>query len=105
MLKQPSIIRDERYYAVENASYRIGYMILAFGTMVLIVIRSVLFQQSNWDFFALVWISSLAATAYQLRHKILPYTSKSYFLTIAIVLLVSAAIAIVLILVRTYLMK
>ncbi len=104
-MKSNQLIRDERYYSVENASYRIGYMILAFGTMVLVVIRSLLYQQSNWDFFGLVWISSMVATVYQLRHKILPYTSKSFILMIAIIVLGSAAFAAAIVLARTYLIK
>ena len=104
-MKPQPIIRDERYYAVENASYRIGYLILAFGTLVLIVIRSILYQQSNWDFFGLVILSSFAATFYQLRHKILPYTSKSFYLMFVLVLLVSAAAAIAVVLLKNILIK
>jgi hypothetical protein len=102
-MKSNITIRDERFYSVENASYRIGYMILAFGTMALVAIRGILFQQSNWDFFALVWISSMAATVYQLRHKILPINSRSFYITLAIIVLGSAAIAAAIILAKTYL--
>lgn len=104
-MNQQPIIHDERFYAVENASYRIGYLILAFGTMVLIIIRSILYQQSNWDFFALVIISSFAATIYQLRHKILPYTAKYFYLMFVLVLLVSAAAAIAVVLLKYILIK
>jgi hypothetical protein len=102
-MKSDQTIRDERFYSVENASYRIGYMILAFGTMALVAIRGLLFQQSNWDFFALVWISSMVATAYQLRHKILPINSRSFYLTLAIIAIGSAVIAAAIVLARTYL--
>jgi hypothetical protein len=104
-MKSDLPIRDERYYSVENASYRIGYMILSFGTMALVVIHSILYQQSNWDFFGLVWISSMAATVYQLRHKILPYTSKSFILMMAIIVFGSAAFAAAIVMARTYLFK
>ena len=104
-MKQQPIIRDERYYAVENASYRIGYLILAFGTLVLIVIRSILYQQSNWDFFGLVILSSFAATIYQIRHKILPYTEKSFYLMFVLVLVVSAVAAIAVVLLKHFLIK
>ena len=104
-MNQPPIIRDERYYAVENASYRIGYLILAFGTMVLIVIRSILFQQTNWDFFALVIISGFAATFYQLRHKILPYTAKSFYWMLFLILVVSVVAAAAVVLLKTILIK
>ncbi len=104
-MKSEPVIRDERYFAVENASFKIGYVILAFGTMVLVVIRSLLFQQSSWDFFGLVWVSSLVATIYQIRHKTLPYTEKSFYLLIAAILLGSAVAAIAAVLIRTYLIK
>jgi hypothetical protein len=104
-MNQKPIIHDERFYAVENASYRIGYLILAFGTMVLIVIRSILYQQSNWDFFGLVIISSFASTIYQLRHKILPYTAKSFYLMFVLILFVSAAAAIAVVFLKNLIIK
>jgi hypothetical protein len=87
MMKNQPILRDERYYAVENASYRIGYMILAFGLMVLIFIRAIAFNESNWDLFALVIISSFAATIYQLAHKIISFSWKWIYYCIAVALL------------------
>jgi hypothetical protein len=104
-MNQQPIIRDERFYSMENASYRIGYLILTFGTMVLIIIRAILYQQTNWDFFALVWVSSLASTIYQARKKILPYSMKSFYLMIFLVLLVSAATAAIVFLVKTNLIR
>ena len=89
-MKQEPILRDERYYAVENASYRVGYLIMLFGTMGLCAIRAALFQQSNWDFFGLVIISSLAVTVYQISKKILPYTIKTLSLMVVLILVTSA---------------
>ncbi len=91
-MTQEPIVRDERYYAVENASYRIGYVIMLFGTMILFTVRAALFQQSNWDFFGLAIISSLVATVYQIRKKILPYTIKSLILML-VLCVVTAAVA------------
>ncbi len=89
-MKQEPIVRDERYYAVENASYRVGYVIMLFGTMLLFTVHAALFQQSNWDFFGLAIISSLAATVYQIRKKILPYTVKSFIVMLVLVVVTSA---------------
>lgn len=75
-MKNQADLRDERYYAVENASYRIGYIILAFGLLVLIVIRAIAFQESNWDLFALVILSSFAATIYQATYKTIHFSWK-----------------------------
>jgi hypothetical protein len=87
MMKKPPIIRDERYYAVENASYRIGYIILAFGLLALIVVRSIAYHESNWDFFALVVISGFAATIYQAAHKVITFSWRWIYFFVAVGLL------------------
>jgi hypothetical protein len=86
MKNQPNV-RDERYYAVENASYRIGYMIIIYGLLLLIVFRSIAYHETNWDLFALVIISSFAATIYQITHKTITITRKWIYFFIAITLL------------------
>lgn len=91
MPEQP-IIHDERYYAVENASYRIGFMIMAFGLLILIVIRSIVYQESNWDPFALVIIASGMATIYQAVHKIIHFSWKYVYYAIAAALLAAVVV-------------
>lgn len=86
-MKKPPIIRDERYYAVENASYRIGYMIIIYGLLLLIIFRSIAYHESNWDLFALVIISSFAATIYQIAHKTITVSRKWIYFFLAITLL------------------
>jgi uncharacterized membrane protein len=90
MMKDQSILRDERYYSVENASYRIGYIILAFGLLVVIIIRSIAFQESSWDLFALLIISGFAATLYQAAHKIISFSWKWLYFFLGITLLAAA---------------
>lgn len=101
-MKDEPIIRDERFYAVENASYRLGFLILAFGTMTLVVIRSILFHQTNWDFFILVVISSAAATIYQIRNKIQSYSMKSLLLLMLIVLVASVVAGLLIVIFKTW---
>jgi hypothetical protein len=86
-MKNQSILRDERYYTIENASYRIAYIILSFGLLLLIIVRSIVFHESNWDLFALVIISSFAATIYQYSHKTITFSWKWIYLFIATALL------------------
>jgi hypothetical protein len=86
-MKNQPIVRDERYYAVENASYRIGYMIIIYGILLLIIFRSIVYHESNWDLFALVIISSFAATIYQIVHKTITVSRKWIYFFIAITLL------------------
>jgi hypothetical protein len=85
-VKNQTIIRDERYYAVEHASYRIGHIILTFGLFLLIFVRSILYHESYWDLFALVVVANLAATVYQVVHKILPWSWRWVYFFVAVFL-------------------
>jgi hypothetical protein len=91
-----SIERDERSVAVENASYRIGYMILAVGVLLAVMYRSWAYNQSSWDLMALVILSSFAATVYQARHSIYSRRSAWAFLWIGVGSAVAAALVVLL---------
>lgn len=91
-MNKDSVIRDERYVAVENASFRLGYNILAYGLLVLIVIRSMLFDQTNWDLFALIILSSFVSTIYQLRHKTIAFSWKWIILFFGVMLFSAALV-------------
>ncbi len=94
-MKKQLILRDERYYAVENASYRIGFLIMAYGLMALIVVRSLAYHESNWDLFALVLISSFAATIYQFVHRTIHFTWKWIYFLFAVALLAAMVTVII----------
>jgi hypothetical protein len=70
-MKSPPAIRDERTIAVENASYRWGYLLLAFGILVAVAYRSLLRDESNFDLLALVILSGLVTTVYQGAYQVL----------------------------------
>ena len=91
-MNKDSVVRDERYVAVENASFRIGYNILAYGLLVLIVIRSLLFDQTNWDLFTLIIISGFASTLYQLKHKTIAFSWKWIILFLGVMLFSAALV-------------
>lgn len=69
-MNKQTILRDERTTAVENQSYRIGYMIMAFGLLAIVAFRGFFRQESNWDLLGLVMVSSAATTVYQGMQKI-----------------------------------
>lgn len=94
-MKQEPVQRDERYYAVENASYKIGYILLAASMMLWMIFRSIVYQESNWIVFGLVWGSSVAVTVYQLKQKILHFDKRVLFL-MTIVTLIAAAVPFIL---------
>ncbi len=73
MNDNPETLRDERTVAVENAGYKLGYIVLLFGAMLLVVVRGLLFDEAAWDLLGLVLLSSWVATFYQMRRKIISW--------------------------------
>ena len=61
----PEVYRDERTVAIENASYRIAYLVLTYGLLIVVVYRSFVLDQQSWDLLALVMLGSLITTVYQ----------------------------------------
>src|SRR5512138_2059071 len=88
-MKQQPMVRDERYYAVENASYKVGFTIMLFGTFFIGMVRSALFHQNVWDLLALALLGSLAATVYQIRKKVVPYTIKTLIIMLVLCVVTS----------------
>lgn len=66
-----TVHRDERTEAVENASYRLAYLVVSFGLLAAVVYRALALDESSWDLIALVVIGGLAATVYQGRRGVL----------------------------------
>jgi hypothetical protein len=71
-MRNEPVMRDERTVAVENASYRLAYTLLAFGVLLSVAYRGLVLEQSGWDLLGLVIVSSGVATFYQGVHKTLP---------------------------------
>lgn len=65
--------QDERTTAVENASYRWAYLVLAFGLLGSVAYRGLLLQQQNWDLLGLVILSGAVTTLYQYQHRVLSW--------------------------------
>ena len=83
-----SVQRDERTVAVENASYRWGYLLMSFGVLVSVAYRSFARGESNWDLLALVVLGGLVPNVYQGANHVL---TRRWALT-SVVTLVAAAI-------------
>ncbi|HLC01953.1 MAG TPA: hypothetical protein VJK02_02865 [Anaerolineales bacterium] len=66
-----NVIRDERTLSVENASYRWGYLFLAFGILLIVAYRGLVKQEASWDLLALVIISGIVTSIYQGRYRVL----------------------------------
>ncbi len=79
------VTRDERTIAVENASYRLAYLVLSFGLLAAIAYRAFFLDQPSWDLFALVVIGGGIATFYQMANRIIPARWK--YVVVGIILL------------------
>ncbi|MBE3141194.1 MAG: hypothetical protein IMZ53_11525 [Thermoplasmata archaeon] len=90
-MKNQSILHDERTVTVENASYRLGYIVLSYGLMFVVAFRAFFYGESNWDLMALVILTGLVTTAYQGFHQIL---SKRWVFLFAITAVIAAVVAI-----------
>ncbi len=66
-----NVVRDERTVSVENASYRWGYLFLAFGILLIAAYRGLVQQVASWELLALVIVSGVVTTLYQGRQRVL----------------------------------
>lgn len=89
------IKRDERTIAVENASYRVAYMVISYGLLAIVTYRGFFLQQTNWDLMALVVLSGGIATFYQGRQKIF---APGWMRAMLVTMLAAAVLAVVIVL-------
>jgi hypothetical protein len=85
-----TVERDERTLAVENASYRLAYLFLAFALLADAAFRSFARRESAWDLLALVVAAGALATVYQAAHRVL---SAGWVRTTALTALLAAGVA------------
>jgi hypothetical protein len=71
MSTTPTVARDERTVAVENASYRWAYAFVTFGLLALVAYRSFVHNESPWDLMALVILGGFLSAAIQWFHRVL----------------------------------
>lgn len=91
------IERDERTEFVENASYRVAYMLISFGVLLDIMYRGQVRHEAAWDLFALVIVGGAVARAYQGRQKVLaPGWAMKALLLMTVAAFVAAALVLVL---------
>ena len=96
-MKDSTIIRDERSIAVENSSYRWGYLLLSFGLLVAVAGRSLVWRQSSWDLLALVVLGGIVTTLYQWTHRVL---TRHWVMVTVVAVVLAAVVAVVSVLLR-----
>jgi hypothetical protein len=89
-MTEATVERDERTVAVENASYRLAYVVLTYGLLAIVAVRAVAWRESNWDLMALVLLGGGAAAAYQGAHKVF---ARRWWLIATIIGAVAAVLA------------
>jgi hypothetical protein len=67
----PTVDRDERTVALENAGFRWSYLVLSFGLLAVVAFRSFSLGQSSWELLALVVMGGVVNAGYQGIHRAL----------------------------------
>ncbi|HEX7587097.1 MAG TPA: hypothetical protein VF478_02170 [Anaerolineae bacterium] len=89
-MKNQIVTRDERTTAVENASYRMAYLVLSFGLLLIAAYRALLWNETTFDLLALVVLGGIVSTWHQVTQGIL---SRRWALFTVVVALVAAIVA------------
>lgn len=71
MMTNKKIEKDERTAFIENISYAYGYKFITFALLLDILYRSLRYNETSWDLFVIIILSSFGMTVYQHRQKIL----------------------------------
>jgi len=87
----PQVDRDERTTAVENAGYRLPYLVLTVGLLAEVAFRSFRQGQSSWDLLALVVLGGVVNAGYQGFNRVL---YKRWVLISALTIITAALLAI-----------
>jgi hypothetical protein len=90
-MNNQSVSRDERTIVVENASYRIAYLVISFGLLASVAYRGFVLQQSSWDLLALVILGGATATMYQGTMKVL---SRRWIIATVATIIIAGLIAV-----------
>jgi hypothetical protein len=87
------IARDERTLAIENASYRLAYIVLTYGLLAAVAYRAFFLEQASWDLMGLVIAAGAITVGYQAFHRVL---SRQAMLIGVVAAVVAAAVALLL---------
>jgi hypothetical protein len=87
------IARDERTLAIENASYRLAYIVLTYGLLAAVAYRAFFLEQASWDLMGLVIAAGAITVGYQAFHRVL---ARQAMLIGVVAAVVAAVVALVL---------
>lgn len=90
---------DERERAVELAGDRLAYLVLAFGVLVVVLVRSFALHEASWDLLAVVVLSGVVKVGYRVWQRAMPPRLAASSL---VALALAAALAIALVSIRAW---
>lgn len=96
-MKKEPVILDERAFAVAGVSYRLAWMVLAFGVLASVAVRSLVLHQAAWDLLALVVVSGWVSYLYQRAKHVRVLPRHWALLTVVIGAVVGLVVAFVLV--------
>ena len=65
------LARDERQVSVDRAGYRLAYIVVSYGALLIAAYRSFVERQATWDLLALVIVGGLVGWAYRAANRVL----------------------------------
>lgn len=89
--------RDERTTSVENAGYRLSYLVLSFGLLAIVAFRSWSRSEQPWDLIALVLLGGVVNAGYQAMHRVV---YRRWIVLAAVTLIAAALLAAVMVILR-----
>jgi hypothetical protein len=87
-------VRNERTVVVEDASYRLAYLFIAFALLLDVMYRSLVLREASWELLAIIILGGAISTLYQGWHKVLTrHSAKLAVFTAGIAGIIAALIA------------
>lgn len=90
--------RDERTIAVENAGYRLSYLVVTYGLLAVTAYRSLVAHQSTWDLLMLVVLGGIVNATYQGSRRVI---NAGWLFTTLGTVLIALLIAILIVTIKT----
>jgi hypothetical protein len=86
------IIRDERETAVDAAADRLSYLVLSFGLLVIVAVRSFVDREASWDLLGLVVLGGLVGAAVRAQRRVV---TQRWLVVLLATVAVAALVAVV----------
>ena len=87
-----SVVRDERMFVGEHASYRLAYGFIIFALLLDVIYRSLVRQESPWDLLAIVIVGGVGSILYEWKKTL---TGRSFKLLAVLMVLTGVVAALV----------